>query len=92
MTRGSLDKNFEEAAFAIKPMMMSGIVESQYGYHLIFVEGKKPEKPQDFNEVKADIRDYLMTQHGADIVGSVKKLTNELRANSKVAFYPENVK
>jgi len=92
VTRGSLDKNFEEAAFAIKPMMMSGIVERQYGYHLIFVEGKKSERPQDFNEVKADIRDYLMTQHGADIVGSVKKLTNELRANSKVAFYPENVK
>ncbi|HEV8659423.1 MAG TPA: peptidylprolyl isomerase [Thermoanaerobaculia bacterium] len=92
VTKGSLDKNFEEAAFAMKPMMMSGIVESQFGYHLIFVEGKKPEGIQSFDEVKPDIREFLMAQHGADIMGSVKRLTNELRANSKVAFYPENVK
>lgn len=92
VAKGSLDKNFEEAAFAMKPMMMSGIVESQFGYHLIFVEAKKPEGTEPFEEVKGDIREFLIAQHGADIMGSVKRLTNELRANSKVAFYPENVK
>jgi peptidyl-prolyl cis-trans isomerase C len=89
--KGSLDKNFEEAAFALKPMTMSGIVESQFGYHLIFVEDKKPSRPQAFDEVKDDIREYLMTQHAADVMGSVKRLTNELRSNSKIAFYPENL-
>ena len=92
VTKGSLDKNFEDAAFSMKPMMMSGIVESQFGYHLIFVEAKKPEGTQSFDEVKADVREFLMSQHAADIVGSVKRLTNELRSNSKVAFYPENIK
>jgi peptidyl-prolyl cis-trans isomerase C len=89
--KGSLDKSFEEAAFALKPMTMSGIVESQFGYHLIFVEDKKPPRPQAFDEVKSDIREYLMTQHAADVMGSVKRLTNELRSNSKIAFYPENL-
>ena len=91
VSRGMLDKNFEEAAFGMKPMTMSGIVESQFGYHLIFVEAKRPEHEQPFGEVKNDSRDFLMTQHAADIMGAVKRLTNELRANSKIAFYPENV-
>ncbi len=91
VTRGSLDRSFEDAAFALKPMTMSGIVESQFGYHLIFVEDKKPPRTQSFDEAKADIREFLMTQHAADVMGSVKRLTNELRASSKIAFYPENI-
>ena len=75
-----------------KPMTMSGIVESQFGYHLIFVEGKKPAGTESFAEAKADIREFLMAQRAADVMGTVKRLTNELRASSKVAFYPENVK
>lgn len=91
VTKGTLDKNFEEAAFAMPPMTMSGIVESQFGYHLIFVEGTRPARQQGFDEVKDDIREYLMSQHAADIMGAVKRLTNELRASSKISFYPENV-
>jgi peptidyl-prolyl cis-trans isomerase C len=91
VTKGSLDPGFEEAAFALKPMTMSGIVESQFGYHLIFVEDTKPARTQAFNEAKDDIREFLMTQKAADVMGSVKRLTNELRANSKIAFYPENL-
>lgn len=92
VSKGSLDKNFEEAAFNMKPMTMSGIVESQYGYHLILVEDRKPAGLEPFDEAKADIREFLITQHSADLMGSVKRLTNELRASSKVSFYPENVK
>jgi peptidyl-prolyl cis-trans isomerase C len=92
VARGSLDKNFEDAAFGMRPMTMSGIVESQFGYHLILVEAKKPESIQSFDEAKADVREFLMAQRVADVMGSVKRLTNELRASSKVAFYPENVK
>lgn len=91
VTAGTLDKNFEEAAFGMKKMTMSGIVESQFGYHLIFVEDKRPPHMQDFDDVKSDIREFLMAQHATDIMAAVKRLTNELRANSKISFYPENV-
>ncbi len=89
---GSLDKNFEAAAFALEPMSMSGIVESQYGYHLIFVEARKPAGTQPFEEAKGDIREFLINQHSADLMGAVKRLTNELRLSSKISFYPENIK
>lgn len=92
VTKGSLDKNFEEAAFNMKPMTMSGIVESAFGYHLIFVEDRRPAGTEPFDEAKADIREFLINQHSADVLGAVKRLTNELRASSKISFYPENVK
>jgi peptidyl-prolyl cis-trans isomerase C len=92
VSRGSLDAGFEDAAFNMKPMQMSGIVESQFGYHLIFIEARKPAGTQSFDDVKTGIREGLMTQRAADVMGTVKRLTNELRASSKVAFYPENVR
>jgi peptidyl-prolyl cis-trans isomerase C len=92
VSRGSLDAGFEDAVFNMKPMQMSGIVESQFGYHLIFVEARKPAGTKAFDDAKADIREFLMTQKAAEVMGTVKRLTNELRASSKVAFFPENVR
>jgi peptidyl-prolyl cis-trans isomerase C len=92
VAKGTLDKNFEDAAFNMAPMTISGIVESQFGYHLIFVEAAKPAGTQPYEDVRNDLREFLITQHSADLVGAVTRLTNELRANGKVAFYPENIK
>ena len=89
--RGSLDPKFEEAAFNIRPGVMSGVIESSFGYHLIFVEEKKPAGSQPLEEVQTDIREFLLTQKAADVMGSVKRLTNELRVHSKVAVFPENI-
>ncbi len=90
-SRGSLDPKFEEAAFNIKAGVMSGVIETSFGYHLIFVEDKKPAGTQPYEAVRADIREFLLAQRAADVLGSVKRLTNELRASSKVALFPENM-
>jgi hypothetical protein len=45
-----------------------------------------------FEQARADIREYLVSQRGADVVAAVKRLTNELRAGSKVAYFPENIR
>lgn len=92
VSRGTLDKNFEDAAFNMSPGTISGIVESQFGYHLILVEATKPAGTQPFDEIKGDLREFLISQHSADLMAAVTRLTNELRANSKIAFYPENIR
>jgi parvulin-like peptidyl-prolyl isomerase len=89
--RGVFDKKFEEAAFNMQKGVISGIVETQFGYHLILVEDKKPAGTQPFEAVRSDIREFLLSQKGAQVIANLKQLTNELRANSKVALYPENV-
>jgi peptidyl-prolyl cis-trans isomerase C len=90
-SRGSLDSKFEEAAFNIRPGTMSGIVESAYGLHLIYVEDKKPASTQRFEDVRNDIREFLIAQKGAEVMASLKRLTSELRLHSKVGVFPENL-
>jgi hypothetical protein len=90
--RGTLDPTFEQAAFSIKPGVTSGVIETRFGYHLIYVEGKRQAGTQSFEEAKPAIREYLMTQKAADVLQAVTRLTNDLRINSKVAVFPENIK
>ncbi|MGZ7031566.1 MAG: peptidylprolyl isomerase, partial [Thermoanaerobaculia bacterium] len=90
--RGVLDPTFEEAAFNMRPGIVSGIIETRFGYHLIFVEDKKPAGQASFDEVKGDIRESLFAQRAADVMQAVARLTKELQATSKIAVYPENIK
>ena len=92
LTKGQLDPDFEAAAWALTPAMPSGIVETKFGYHLILVDDKQPTGTEPFDQAKSSIREYLMTEHAAEVMETVSKLTNELRSHSKVAIYPENIK
>ncbi|HVS30973.1 MAG TPA: peptidylprolyl isomerase [Thermoanaerobaculia bacterium] len=91
MPRGSLDPKFEEAAYSIKPGTMSDVVESQFGYHLLFVEARRDAGFKPLDVVRPDIRERLVAQRQTDIMSSVRRLTNELRQSSAVSIYRENV-
>ena len=89
--RGRLDPKFEEVAFGIPAGVMSGIVATQFGYHLILVDDVKPAGAQPYEEVRRDIREYLLSQKSADIMTAVSRLTGDLRRNSKVSVFSENI-
>lgn len=92
MSKGQLDPTFEAAAWGLKPGVISGVVHSKFGYHLIYVEGKEPAGVEPFDAVKSGIREYLLTQKATDVVNAVARLTNELKANSRISVFPENIK
>lgn len=92
VVKGQLDPDFEKAAWELKPGIVSGIVRSKFGYHLILVEGREPAGTESYDAVKASIREFLITQKAADVVTSVAKLTNELRGRSRISVFPENIK
>lgn len=52
---GMMVEPFAKAAFALKPFTVSDPVQTQYGYHLILVTGKKPGEPVAFEKVKGAV-------------------------------------
>lgn len=63
--RGTMDKAFEDAAFAAKPSDIVGPVQTDFGWHVIKVNSAKVAQVQPFDEVKAQIEADLKRQQAA---------------------------
>lgn len=57
--RGQMVKEFEDAAFGMEVGATSEPVKSQFGYHIIFVEGKTPAKEMSFDEAREEVASHV---------------------------------
>jgi len=64
--RGAMVKPFEDSVFSLKVGEVSGLVSSDFGYHIIKLVAVKPAKMQALNEVKSMIAQRIKLQHAAD--------------------------
>ena len=81
--RGNMVKPFEDVAFELKAGELSGIVETQFGYHLIKVVDHQKAGEVPLEEARDDIAAYLDRQNRDEAAQGYLK---ELRASARVEY------
>ncbi len=65
-TKGRFVAEFEKVAFSLQVGEISGVVKTQYGYHIVMINEKRPPYIRPFDEVKEEIikkiKDELVTR------------------------------
>ncbi|MEX6506413.1 peptidylprolyl isomerase [Jiella sp. M17.18] len=84
--KGQLVPAFEKAAFALKPgEYTKEPVQTQFGWHVIKVEGERQAPPPSFDQVKDQLRQLAMRQ-------KYMQLVQDARKNFKVEYVDPKVK
>ena len=85
--KGAMVPSFEKAAFSLRKGEISDLVKTEYGYHIIKVEGRREAKNRSLTEARDKIQEILFKKKYDD---KYNKWMAELKKNSFIENYLED--
>jgi len=82
--RGQMVKEFEKAAFSQEKNAIGPVIQTEFGYHIVQVLDKKPEKKITLDEAKGKIAAYLEQKNKMEAFNEILK---KLKDKAKVVVY-----
>ncbi|WP_053372963.1 peptidylprolyl isomerase [Paenibacillus sp. FJAT-27812] len=79
--KGAMVPEFEEAAFALKVNEISGVVQSEHGFHIIKKTAEKAAVVPTFEEKKEEIKKQLVATEANELS---EAWMNDIRAKAKI--------
>lgn len=79
--RGAMTKPFSDAAFSLKKDELSGIVQTEFGFHIIKVTDHKQAVNPTFEDKKEEIRYMLVSQ---EVSSQSQAYLDELKSKAKI--------
>ncbi len=76
LTRGRTVPEFEQAAFNTPAGQTTGVIRTNYGFHIIHVESKQQARLKPLDEVKAQIEPLIKQQQ---VAGETQSLANTVQ-------------
>ncbi len=82
--RGRLASEYEDAAWALQTGKVSGVVRTQFGYHVIKTTDRKKAGLATLDEVRAQLTEFLKAQKRE---AEIDKLVNGLREKADIQVF-----
>jgi peptidyl-prolyl cis-trans isomerase C len=80
--KGDMVPEFADAAFLLKKGDISATpVKTQFGFHVIKLEDRRPAKPPTYEEMEEDLRSQMEREAGAQLVDDMRKKAQIERFN-----------
>lgn len=83
--RGDMVAAFDSVAFNLEPGELSGIVQTQFGYHVIKVEDSRVTEGRSLDEVREQIRNQISQERAQD---QFRQAITNLRLEADVEITP----